>query len=230
MKTGELALVHPLQLHELELDFDVRVEREERNAPLLLGAIVEGRAVGKPATEDSMQLDVDIAAVQRVSWIGPTDVRADRTADPIEVVAIAEVALLRVRVPIGSERQRRSASPSADELRRDALLLRLGVGVERALRRVLQERPERSHVLRELSEHDVGAIQTELGDLRRDRLSDAFLLVAQYELAGFDRPPVAIRQWRSHAGPVHQTSLDAGLPDPVPEPEVLLLVGKRVGL
>ena len=137
---------------------------------------------------------------------------------------VYEKALLRLLVGhdrrvgmLGREVDRRAVAPAADDLGREQFLT---AGIE--LRRLRELGPEGGHVLVELSVDEEGAVRREL--VGRGRVGQHVLLVgiAQDELAGTKRPPVAAAQRRAAAGLRRQAgTLDVRLGEPVGVTEVL---------
>jgi hypothetical protein len=77
--TDEIAVGHPLRLHELKLPPQMRADQEEDTAAL--GAVIfehslrQGRPVVRAAPQELVEIDVDDVVLQGIAWIDTTDVR-----------------------------------------------------------------------------------------------------------------------------------------------------------
>ena len=106
---------------------------------------------------------------ERVAGVRAADVRADRAGEPVtigggilEVVGVAELSCVRVRIFAGILDQRRAARPAPDELRGETHA-RLRVAPARLIPRgPIQELPERRHILCHLAEDEIGAVAAQV--------------------------------------------------------------------
>src|SRR5262249_19098732 len=120
-------------------------------------------------------------------------------------------------VALGSESKRRAAAPAPDELGGQQLLV-LWAGS--ALAQILAEG---RHARVQLAHDHVRAVAPQHRGLRHRPQVAGLILVAQDELAGFERRLVRV-------GARDAAALDGGLADAILETKRLALVGQRVDI
>ena len=160
-----------------------------------------------------MEADVDAAVVvEGVAGVGPAGVGAKRALQAPRVVAVPEVVVaLRVGAELGvvtvrGEGKGGAALPAAHHLRAQQLFLGCTDGGRAQVLAVGRDPGV------QLAEHHVGAVAAQVRWRRHRRQLARLVGVAQDDLAGLDR--LFARVGRRPAA-----ALDAGLADPVLEPE-----------
>ena len=131
--TDEIAVGHPLRLHELELPLEMRANQEEDATAL--GAVVvehalrQGRPVVGAPPQEVVEIDGHHLVLEGIARIDPPHVRAEGTFQSLHVIGIREhvVAVpvapeLRI-VAIRCQYQGRAAAPAAHHLCGNQLLL-----------------------------------------------------------------------------------------------------------
>src|SRR5882724_1336187 len=200
-------IVHPPLLDELELVFQARVQRHENHA--VLGLIIPGLtfggpgAVGTSAADDppsrrqlgrQRRIEGTAPELHSIARIGPPDVSAQRAAESLGIVAVAEVGIglrhtgITLVGHLGRKGERRAIGPSPHQLRSE----QFRVAVSPTL--LLQEPAEGGDLLVELAIGHERAVAEEAGRRGRRRNLTLLVDVPEQELAGCDRGPVPIRE------------------------------------
>src|SRR5882762_3392386 len=190
----EIAIRHPLRLHEFKLLFQMRTDQKENPAPLpaiiFQVAFRKRLSVVRASTQELVKIYRHNLVFQRIAWVYAPDVRAERALESLHVIFIAEsVIAVRVGPQAGiitprSQHQRCAAAPSADHLRSDQLFF--------FRRRSLlpQILSKRCHSGVEFAKCNESTVTPQCFGLRGCRCFTEFVRVSHNELAGLDRRPI----------------------------------------
>src|SRR5215510_14010557 len=188
--TDEIAVRHPLRLHELELLSQVRTDQQKHaaavNAVILEDARRHQRSVARAAPDEVVEIDGDELVLQRVARIDTTDVRAEGALQSLHVLRIGEFVVANEITPerrivaVWTEHQGSAAAPAAHHFCGDQLLLLWRGGV------VSQVATKRGNVHVKLANRHEGPVLAQLLWNRRRGNLAALVGITHDELAGLD--------------------------------------------